>query len=155
MATVTLVPMTPERFVTWRAYSVAGYAEENVKSGRWTEDEALSKSEGDFNALLPDGLDTTGHYLWSVLDAAGDEAGILWVATDRRPNYAFIYDIEMDPGRRGRGFGTATLLALDDWCRANGITTIGLHVFGHNKGAWELYKRMGYVETSVQMERHL
>jgi GNAT superfamily N-acetyltransferase len=155
MATVTLVPMSPERYVTWRAYSVAGYAEENVKSGRWTQDEALSRSQADFEALLPQGTHTPGHYLWSVTETSGDEAGILWVATDRRPKYAFIYDIEMDPDRRGQGFGTATLAALDDWCRANGISTIGLHVFGHNKGAWELYRRVGYVETSVQMEKHL
>ena len=155
MATVTLVPMSPERYVTWRVYSVAGYAEENVKSGRWTEDEALEKSEADFNTLLPQGLDTAGHELWSVVDAAGDEAGILWIATDRRPAHAFIYDIEMNPERRGGGFGSAALLALEDWCRANGISTIGLHVFGHNEGAWRLYKRMGYVETSVQMEKHL
>ena len=147
--------MSPERYVTWRAYSVAGYAEENVKSGHWAEGEALSKSEADFIALLPNGLDTAGHVLWSVVDAAGDEVGILWVATDRRPGYAFIYDIEMNPNQRGRGFGTAALLALDDWCRANGIASIGLQVFGHNQGAWQLYKRMGYVETSVQMEKRL
>lgn len=155
MATVSLVPMSPERFVTWRVYSVASYAQENVKSGRWTRDEALSRSEADFKSLLPDGLDTAGHYLWSVMDAAGDDAGILWVSTDRRPGYAYIYDIEMNPDRRGQGLGTATLAALDDWCRANEINTIGLHVFGHNQGAWQLYKRMGYVETSVQMEKHL
>lgn len=155
MATVTLVPMSPERYLTWRAYSVASYAEENVKSGRWTEDEALARSQADFNELLPQGAETPGHYLWSVIDTAGDEAGILWVATDRRPNHAYIYDIEMNPDRRGQGLGTATLAALDDWCRANGISTIGLHVFGHNKGAWQLYKRVGYVETSVQMEKRL
>jgi len=152
---VELAPMSPERYVTWRAYSVAGYAEENVKSGRWTGDEAPSRSEADFSALLPDGLDTAGHELWSVVDTAGDEVGILWVATDRRPGHAFIYDIEMNPDRRGEGFGTATLLALEDWCRANGIDSIGLHVFGHNQAAWRLYKRMGYVETNVQMEKQL
>ena len=155
MGTVSLVPMSPERYVTWHAYSVAQYAEENVRSGRWTEDEALSKSQADFDSLLPDGLDSAGHVLWSVVDTAGDEVGILWVATDRRPGHAFIYDIEMNPDRRGQGFGTAALLALEDWCRGEGITTIGLHVFGHNSGAWELYKRMGYVETSVQMEKRL
>jgi GNAT superfamily N-acetyltransferase len=155
MTAVSLVPMPPERYVTWHAYTVAGYAEENVKSGRWTEDEALSKSEADFQALLPDGPATAGHELWSVVDTDGDEVGVLWVATDRRPGYAFIYDIEMNPDRRGEGFGTAALLALEDWCRDNGITTIGLHVFGHNQGAWRLYQRMGYVETSVQMEKHL
>ena len=155
MATVTLAPMSPERYVTWHAYSVAMYAEENAKIGRWTEDEALEKSQADFKALLPDGLDTAGHELWSVVDTAGEEVGILWVATEHRPGHAFIYDIEMNPDRRGEGFGTAALLALEDWCRAQGITTIGLHVFGHNRGAWQLYQRMGYVETSVQMEKHL
>jgi ribosomal protein S18 acetylase RimI-like enzyme len=155
MATVTLEPMSPERYVTWRAYSVAGYAEENVRSGRWTEDEALSNSEADFAALLPDGPDTAGHMLWSVVNSVGDEVGILWVQSDRRPGHAFIYDIEMDPAHRGHGYGTAALLALEEWCREHGISSIGLHVFGHNTGAWQLYKRMGYVETSVQMEKHL
>lgn len=155
MATVSLVPMTPERYVTWRAYSIAGYAEDNVKSGRWTEEEALAESEAAFEHYLTHGLDTPDHHLWSVVDSAGDDVGVLWVGTERRPGSAFIYDIEMNPDRRGQGYGTATLTALDDWCRANGISTIGLHVFGFNKGAWELYKRMGYVETSVQMEKHL
>ena len=155
MPSVSLAPMPPERYVTWHAYSVAGYAEENVKAGHWTEEEALAKAEADFNSLLPAGLDTAGHELWSVIDSTGDEVGILWIATNRRPGHAFIYDIEMNPGRRGEGFGSATLLALEDWCRANGISTIGLHVFGHNEGAWRLYKRMGYRETSIQMEKRL
>jgi RimJ/RimL family protein N-acetyltransferase len=152
---VRLVPMTPERFVTWQAYSVAAYADENVKSGRWSEDEALSRSEADFQGLLPRGLETPGHRLWSVVDSADEEVGILWIATDRRPSHAFIYDIEMNPDRRGEGLGTATLLAFEEWCRENGITSIGLHVFGHNEGAWRLYKRMGYVETNVNMEKRL
>ncbi len=155
MPTVSLKPMSPERYVTWYAYAIAGYADDGVRSGRWTEDEALSKSEADFNTLLPQGLDTPGHELWSVVDSAADEAGILWVCTDRRPEYAFIYDIEMNPDRRGKGFGSAALLALEEWCRANGINAIGLHVFGHNEGAWRLYKRMGYIETNVQMEKQL
>jgi len=65
------------------------------------------------------------------------------------------FGMAMDEQRRGVGFGTAPLLALEDWCRANGISSIGLHVFGHNQGAWRLYKRMGYVETNVQMEKQL
>jgi GNAT superfamily N-acetyltransferase len=155
MPSVSLVPMSPERYVSWHAYSVAGYAEENVKAGYWTNDQALSKAEADFKALLPDGLDTAGHELWSVVDVAGDEVGILWVATNRRPGHAFIFDIEMNPDRRGEGYGSATLSALEDWCRANGISTIGLHVFGHNEGARRLYLRTGYVETSIQMEKRL
>ena len=156
MASVTLVPMSPERYITWRAYSVASYAEENVTSGRWTEDEALDESPRrtfkrccQMASTLP--ATSCGQ---SLTRPATRQGSCGWPPT-AGPGYAFIYDIEMDPDRRGQGFGTATLLALDNWCRANGIATIGLHVFGHNKGAWELYKRMGYVETSVQMEKHV
>lgn len=154
MATVSLVPMSAQRYVTWRAAAIASYADENVRAGHWAPEQAPALSEADFNNLLPSGLDTPGHWLWSVVDAAGEEVGILWVAR-RREGHAFIYDIEMDPARRGAGFGTATLLALEDWCRANGFESIGLHVFGHNEGAWRLYKRLGYTETSVQMEKRL
>jgi len=155
MATVSLEPMTDDVYSAWRARGVTEYAAENVKSGRWTAEEAIERSEADFQALLPQGTATDGHYLWSVYASDGEGVGVLWVATDRRPGHAFIYDIEMDEARRGEGFGTATLLALEDWCRTNGVSSIGLHVFGHNQGAWRLYKRMGYVETSVQMEKHL
>jgi GNAT superfamily N-acetyltransferase len=155
MPRVTLEPMSESVYETWRERSVREYAAENVKSGRWTEDEALDRSAEDFVQLLPDGLTSPGNYLWTVRSDAGDDVGILWVDTNRRPGQAFIYDIEMDESRRGQGFGTATLLALEDWARSGGISSIGLHVFGHNTGAWQLYKRMGYVETSVQMEKHL
>lgn len=154
MATVSLVPMSPERYSTWRTYAVAEYASDNVKSGRWQADQAAALSEADFNDLLPDGLDTADHWLWSVVAASGDEVGILWVAR-RQEGHAFIYDIEMNPAQRGAGYGTAAMRALEEWCRANGFSTIGLHVFGHNDGAWRLYKRLGYNETSVQMEKRL
>jgi RimJ/RimL family protein N-acetyltransferase len=155
MARVTLEPMSPATYETWRASSVASYAAENVKSGRWIEDESLAQSDAEFVQLLPNGLGSPGNYLWTVRTSDGDDVGILWVSTDRRPGHAFIYDIEMDESRRGQGFGTSALEALEEWARSQGITSIGLHVFGHNSGAWKLYKRMGYVETSVQMEKHL
>jgi ribosomal protein S18 acetylase RimI-like enzyme len=154
VVTVSLVRMTPERYATWRAHAIADYAAENVKAGHWAAAQALSLSEGQFSELLPNGLDTADQWLWSVVAESGDEVGILWVAR-RRPGHAFIFDIEMNPEQRGAGYGTAAMLALENWCRANGFASIGLHVFGHNDGAWRLYKRLGYKETSVQMEKRL
>jgi GNAT superfamily N-acetyltransferase len=155
VATVRLEPMTPATYEEWRDRSITGYAAENVRSGRWTADEALAEATQQFLELLPDGIATARQFLWTVGAEDGSDVGILWVGTERRPGQAFIYDIEMAESRRGEGFGTATLLALEDWCRANGISSVGLHVFGHNEGAWRLYKRMGYSETSVQMEKRL
>jgi ribosomal protein S18 acetylase RimI-like enzyme len=146
--------MSPQRYAAWRSVSIANYADENVRAGHWAPDQALALAEAQFNELLTDGPDTPGQWLWSVVAESGDEVGILWVAR-RGEGRAFIYDIEMDPAHRGAGYGSAALLALEDWCRANGFGSIGLHVFGHNEGAWRLYKRLGYIETSVQMEKQL
>jgi len=154
-AVVELAPMTEALFEAWRARIIPEYAADNVRSGDWTTEESLERSAAQFDELLPDGPTSAGQRLWSVRDAAGEDVGILRIATDRRAGHAFIYDIEMAEQRRGEGFGTAALLALEDWCRANGISSIGLHVFGHNQGAWRLYKRVGYVETNVQMEKQL
>jgi len=152
---VRLVPMSQEAFTTWRAKLIPGYAAENVASGRWTADEALAQSERQINELLPGGVGSPNQFLWSTVDERGDAAGTLWVGTERRPDHAFIYDIELDESRRGQGLGTAALGALEDWARAHGITTIGLHVFGRNRGAWRLYQRLGYVETNINMEKQL
>lgn len=155
MATVELIPMTDAAYTAWRERSVREYAAEHVKTGNWSEEDAPAKAEAQFAHILPAGLATPGQFLWTVRDAAGDDVGILWVGTERRPGYAFIYDIEIADDRRGQGLGSAAMLALEEWARASGIDTIGLHVFGHNTGAWQLYKRLGYIETNVQMEKRL
>jgi ribosomal protein S18 acetylase RimI-like enzyme len=147
--------MTDAAYIAWRDRSVREYAAEHVRSGGWTAEEAPAKAEAQFVQILPDGLATPGQFLWTVRDSNGKDAGILWVGTERRAGHAFIYDIEIDDARRGQGLGTAAMLALEDWARASRIHTIALHVFGHNTGAWQLYKRLGYVETNIQMERRL
>lgn len=148
--------MTDEEYSAWLARTIPEYAAENVATGRWTEEESLAKSEREFDDLLPGGRSTPGHELWTVRDGNGADVGILWVAhLERRPGHAFIYDIWIAPERRGEGFGSGALAALEEWARDNGITSIGLHVFGHNEGARRLYRRLGYVETNVQMEKQL
>jgi ribosomal protein S18 acetylase RimI-like enzyme len=147
--------MTDAAYLAWRDRSVREYAAEHVRSGRWTAEEAPAKAEAQFVEILHKGLATPGQFLWTIRDEAGTDAGILWVGTERRPGHAFIYDIEIADDRRGQGLGTAAMLALEEWARANEIDTIGLHVFGHNTGAWQLYKRLGYLETNVQMEKRL
>jgi ribosomal protein S18 acetylase RimI-like enzyme len=148
--------MTKAAYEAWLARLIAEYAAENVRSGHWRQEEALERAERQTMDLLADGPATPGHQLWTITDESGIGAGVLWVSTaTERPGYAFIYDIEIEPGRRGEGLGTAALNTLEKWARANGITVIGLHVFGHNDGARRLYRRLGYVETSVQMEKRL
>ncbi len=151
-----LVPITEAAYQGWLARLIPEYAADNVRAGRWTQAEALDRAAQQTHSLLPEGRSTPGHQIWTITDDSGAGAGVLWLATDAgRPGHAFIYDIEIDPGRRGEGLGTAALTALDEWARANGVESIGLHVFGANDGARRLYLRLGYIETSVQMEERL
>jgi RimJ/RimL family protein N-acetyltransferase len=153
---VELVPMTDATFRTWRTRLVPEYAAEHVRAGNWTADEALGKAEQQFRTLLPDGSATPGHHMWTIRDSAGGDVGVLWVEVrPDRPERAYIFDIEIAESRRGEGFGTAALTALESWAQRQGVSSIGLHVFAHNTGAWRLYKRQGYVETDVNMEKRL
>jgi len=83
--------------------------------------------------------------------------GRLWLAErelgGRRVLY--LYDISIEPGHQGRGYGRATMKLAEQEARARGIGRIELNVFGGNEVARNLYRSLGYVETSVQMGKDL
>jgi ribosomal protein S18 acetylase RimI-like enzyme len=54
-----------------------------------------------------------------------------------------------------RGHARAALAALEAVAREHGITTLALNVFGSNHGAQELYRSVGYVVTSMSMQKEL
>lgn len=156
MPRVSLGEMTPQIYEAWVARSTAEYAQAHVDAGNWDADGSLEKARAQFHELLPEGLATEGHHLWSLRDADGNHVGVLWVGP--RPNVPralFIWDIEIEPESRGHGFGEAALATLHDWAREQGYERVGLHVFGSNDVARRLYLRSGYVETNVQMEKRL
>jgi len=148
--------MTRDIYDAYVGRSIAEYAQEHVKAGNWTADEALAKAEAQFAELLPDGVATEGQHLWSIRDDADRHVGILWVGPRPRTEKAlFIWDIAIEASERGRGLGQAALEVLHAWAREHGYERVGLHVFGSNEVARRLYLRTGYVETDVQMEKWL
>ncbi len=148
--------MTRETYDGWLDHAIRDYAEGHVAAGNWRPDEALERSRHDFAELLPEGLGTPGHDLFSIRDPERGNVGILWVGPRPRvPDALFIFDIEVDELARGRGYGQAALDALHAWARDRGYARVGLHVFGSNEVARRLYRRVGYVETDVMMEKRL
>ena len=73
----------------------------------------------------------------------------------RREGAAFIWDIAIVAEYRGRGYGRAALQALEPLVRELGYDSIGLHVFGDNEVARQLYRSVGYMETDVSMQKRL
>ncbi|SCL16492.1 GNAT family N-acetyltransferase [Micromonospora inyonensis] len=114
------------------------------------------KSRRDHERLLPDGLDTPGHQVWTAYDGDAD-VGMLWLHVEPKSDgpHAFVYDFEVRPDVRRRGHGRAIIGAAEEWCRERGVVSIGLSVFGFNLAARRLYEQMGFETTSIRMRKHL
>ena len=142
---VQLLAMTRDEFAAYREHLVTSYAQDMVDAGAFDDlPTALTASERSTRELLPGGLESPGHHLWSAVD--GDTVvGILWIHADGAN--AFIYDIEVREEQRRRGYGREILDAGAVAARALGAEVLGLNVFGNNEGARALYERAGYDTT--------
>jgi len=155
---VRLEKMAAEDFDTYIEKLTANYAKDNVRSGRWTREEALEKSVSQINSLLPEGIETQNHVFFSIVDeGTGDVVGYIWlhIAPGEGPKKAFIYDLIIFEKFRKRGYGRAALVALEEYAKEKRIASISLHVFAHNAAALSLYRKMGYEVTSMNMKKNI
>ncbi len=146
--------MTAVEFGRYLEPAIREYAHEKVISGDWEPHEALERSRADHARLLPDGLATPDHLLFTVRDEETEQpVGILWLAllTRGAKVEAYVYDIAVSEEVRGRGYGRATMLACLDAARKLGAESVGLHVFGHNAAARALYTSLGFEPTNIRM----
>lgn len=153
---LSLQPMTAERFVSWNEHQITAFAQDKIDAGNWPEAGALERSAEENARLLPQGLETPGHNLFvGMVD--GREVGSLWLFTDPAltPPETFIYDIEIEPGERGHGFGRELLEAAESWCADHSIATLRLHVFGFNEIAISLYQSAGFETTNINMAKQI
>jgi ribosomal protein S18 acetylase RimI-like enzyme len=155
---IELRPMSPQIYQAYYDSSVTEYAEELVKAGNVSADNAQAATEKTFSQLLSNGLDTTGQHLMSIWDPKSESnVGMVWVGEREQggKRQAVIYDIRVNEELRGKGFGTQTLRALEKMVHDMGLSEIWLHVYGHNTGARRLYERMGYEVTNVTMRKKI
>ena len=153
---ITLTKMNDEEYLQWIARSRENYRDENVKNGM-TLAEAQKKSDDDFLRILPDGLKSADQYIFAIKENGTDWIGTIWFgvrgAVDNRK--AFIYDVVLEEATRGKGYGKKTMELLENEVKKLGLRHIGLHVFGHNKIARNLYEKMGYGVTNLVLEKVL
>ncbi len=152
-------PFDPNEFKAYVERNLWRYAEEKVRSGNWEKQSALILADQEFKTLLPDGLKTKDHYIYSIVDERSNEkVGIIWFASnvpDIQKNDLFIYDFEIFEKFRRKGYATSALRLLDSKARELGKQTVSLHVFGSNHAARKLYMKNGFEETNVLMKKTL
>ncbi|PYC76345.1 GNAT family N-acetyltransferase [Streptomyces tateyamensis] len=148
---VTLRPISAAEFPEWLTASNAEYQEQLVRSGL-TPEQARQRCAADSRNVLRDGAATAGVALRRLY--AGERAvGSLWVALDCGPlpdgrRHSWVMTVEVDPDRRGHGYGRQLLLAAEREALAAGIHVLGLNVYCDNTVAIRLYTSLGYRPTT-------
>ena len=155
---IRLVPMRSEDYRRSMERLIQEYAEDHIRTGRWTREEGPTEARKEVERLLPQGLRTPGHYLLSIVTSPGEErVGELWLAAalSEGPRRGFIYDLLIYAPFRRKGYAREGMLALEEFAREKGMTSLGLHVFAHNSGARALYELLGYRTTDLVMVKDL
>jgi GNAT superfamily N-acetyltransferase len=152
---VTLREMDEAEFDAFLAASLADFVADLSRGAALTPEQAAERARTLLDEMLPEGRDTLGNAFLAILDD-GAAVGRLWLGPHRdRSDAAYVYDIAVDEGLRGRGIGRAALLAADDWARSVGFVAIGLSVFGFNADAQRLYASAGYEVVATEMLKTL
>lgn len=148
--------MTEAGFEAFLTRSVPDYAGDKVRAGTWRAEDALRLSQESHAQLLPQGLATPDNHLFTIMHG-GVDAGNLWLAVQRPGGRAlgFVYDVFVAEAFRRRGVATAAMLLLEQEAARLGLESIGLHVFGFNDAARDLYAKIGYVVTDIDMSKDL
>jgi ribosomal protein S18 acetylase RimI-like enzyme len=141
-----------DEYGAWNAAHRAEYRRGLVEHLGMPDDEAQAKVDRDVSAVLPDGLGTPGTWIWAV-EEGGRVVGTLFVGI--RDGGAWLYDVTIAEGERGKGYGRAALTALEDELRELGYDSVGLNVWGDNGVARRLYRSLGWDEESVHMRKAL
>ena len=156
--TTALKPMSQAEYEEYRRHSVPNYARNKVESGEWAEETSLDQAKEVFDELLPQGIDTPGHYLYQIIDEWDEvPVGVIWIAERERAGQAgaYIYDVFIKPEYQSKGHASRAIRAVEDKALELGLPGIGLHVFGHNATARRLYEKLGYEPVNVFMYKRL
>jgi ribosomal protein S18 acetylase RimI-like enzyme len=150
--------MSDEEFARFQVHSRDEFATEKERAGL-SPAEARSAADGSWVKIVPQGRATPGFRFETIREiSSGKAVGSLWwgpAGPDWPAGTAFIYDIVINPGRRGEGLAREALQLLEQAAKREGFTQVGLHVFGHNVRARAIYEAAGFRTIDLWMLKDL
>ncbi|WP_294746405.1 GNAT family N-acetyltransferase [uncultured Exiguobacterium sp.] len=149
--------MSQATYETYLPVAIEEYAAEKCRAGTWSENESLEKATQEFATLLPEGLKTKDHYLFTFRDETGNDLGMVWVhvTEESRGRCAFIFDVKITSEKQNQGYGKEALRLLEVMLKRMNVKKISLHVFAHNERAIHVYESLGYEKTDYHMSKSL
>jgi RimJ/RimL family protein N-acetyltransferase len=152
---VQLIKMDTETFQRFARHSAATYAQALEQA--YAQERTSPEGENLLSNLLPQGLETPNHYLFTLHDDDGEQVGVLWygIIEDDDAKTLFIYDFEIFPYAQRRGHAKTTLKQIQQWATTQGIQHLELNVFFDNHPARMLYDWFGMKPTEMTMTKAL
>lgn len=77
------------------------------------------------------------------------------VIEEREYEYAYVSDLVVLEGRRGRGLGRALLGRAEEHARAEGANVLRISVLARNVGALALYESFGFEPRLIELNKRL
>lgn len=140
-----LTPMDEKSRVQTREHVIRFYADELLKSGMCrTEEEALTGAKTEVHEEDP----LAEHHFFHINSCqTPSPLGYVWYFI--KEDEAFIEAIFLEKEYRGHGIGEQIIRRVESALKEQGLQSIKLYVFAHNKPAHGLYKKLGYeISTS-------
>jgi GNAT superfamily N-acetyltransferase len=149
---LALRPVSDSELGEWAQASYRFYVTDLVAHAGMSQEDAEAKARRDQADLLAGKRPSPGHHLFFI-EEDGVVVGRLWFA--EREFGLWLYQIDIDEDKRGRGLGRAGMQLLEDEARRLGVDELWLNVSGGNDVARSLYRSLGYGEKSVHMSKKL
>ncbi len=139
--------MSSSEYAALEPAMISELADALVESGSVSHASALDAARRMQTASLPDRERTKDQWLLSAETEDDAVVGAAWFGRLERDDgdVAYLYYLAVPEAVRGRGFGAAALIALEDEVRAAGLDRVQLYVLERNARAKRLYERRGYV----------
>ncbi|PKX81666.1 acetyltransferase [Pectobacterium peruviense] len=151
---VNLTDMTESDYPDYRQFFILEYAQDLQESRGYDAEKARAIATQSIDVALPQSTLTPANKLWCIHSLDNEDViGYLWVILNG--NSAWISDFCLLPAWRGRGFGKASLAAMDVVVAALGINEVGLRVATGNSVAKALYEKQGFQITGFNMHKSL
>jgi len=152
---ITLRPMKANEFSSYRDYFIVDYADEiSANFGHSLEQSRLIASK-ELAEDLPQNVSTPHHYLLCIEQNENITIGYLWYKLYDDGATAFILDFVVFKEFRGQGHGKAALVALEEQLAQSGTKQIKLRVAYKNERARQLYEKVGFNITGINMSKLL
>lgn len=150
---IHLTKMTPKEYQHYLLTAIKDYANDKVKNGTWNAGESFEQAKKVFQELLPQGVATPTHFLYTV-KSEDRPIGYTWFLCNNTKE-AFIYDIVIFEEFQNKGYGTLTMKLLEQKAKNLGAKKISLHVFGSNQRALHVYQKVGYQITDYNLTKFI